>query len=210
MAVVMLPRYIRGIPDDTSIMILAAGCALFSVVVCIVSMLFGSIAAAVVTFIAVFSSVLYGLMYLSSLALRVENMELREQLLAKWEHRLQYEKERSGNQEATIKVRDDELKERDATVKKLTESIRFLDKQLQDIHDMVLCPIALAVPHDPVITSTGIMYSRGCFQRYNKKMGKVTCPLTFLPVKYVYEVRVIWQICQKFIELTKDGEKEWI
>ncbi len=208
MAVVMLPQYTRGTPDDKSVMILAAGCALFSVAVCFVSMLMGSIAAAVFTFVVLFISLLKGLMFLSNLVLRVENMELKEQLISRWERELQYEKKKSRAQEEMIKMRDDELKQLYATVENLTESVCFLSKQLKDIRDMVVCPIAYGVPLDPVITSTGIMYSHGCFEAYKKRMGKETCPMTCLPVKYVCKALVIKEICEKIIKLMNNGEIE--
>jgi hypothetical protein len=258
MAVVTLPQYTSGIPDDKSVVILATGCALFSVAVCFVSMLMGSIAAAVFTFVVLFITLLKVLMCLSNLALRVEDMELKEPLISKWERELQDEKKKSIKLEETIKVRDDELKEcdatvakltewvhvlgkdlgqrdatvkeltdaivekqkewvhflgkelgqRDATVKKLTDSVRFLGKQLEDIRDMVVCPIARNVPRDPVITSTGIMYSHDSFEAYKERMGRETCPMTSLPVTCVYKVPALKQICEKIIELMKNGENE--
>jgi hypothetical protein len=68
---------------------------------------------------------------------------------------------------------------------------------LGEIIRCLVCPIAFEVPVDPVISSTGIMYSREHLNKHFQYSKSQICPLTNRNILWQVKALVISEICKK-------------
>ena len=71
-------------------------------------------------------------------------------------------------------------------------------KLLIDIVGWLQCPITHEVPDDPVITSTGILYSSAYLNEHFRTSDSKDCPFTRQPIRWAAKVYGVVKICKMF------------
>ena len=133
-----------GIPEEeTCLKVIALVSTLSAIAVCLVGALFGHAAATLFTFVALFLAGIYLVRLLYGLAVRIEELT----------HKVNDLKNREW--------RHEEEKKRQRKLKFETAAAMILDR----LGDIFTCPILFDTPDDPVLTSTGMLYSMEKLQK---------------------------------------------
>ena len=77
---------------------------------------------------------------------------------------------------------------------------------LDQLGDIVKCPILLDTPDDPVLTSTGMLYSMETLQQWFREKDSTLCPMTRAPIRWCVRVFAIKQICDKIKAMKRETE----
>ena len=182
-----------GFPNDENFIYLAKLCGIFAILIFFVSTLFGSsILTALVVFITSFSAGAWLILALRNLVYHVNDLEYREMVVKEKEEKLKRER---LYLDETIQVR---LKHAQMQVQYTfvgEESTHT--KLLSEFIPILTCPIMLEVPNDPVMTSTGQIYSSKALARNHAVTQKNACPLTRQQIKWTHAAVPITQLCQK-------------
>ena len=100
----------------------------------------------------------------------------------------------------------DKLDEYSEVIKKLKESVCHYKNFLSDISDIFICPISLGIPSDPIVSSTGIIYSQESIGTFKTLFLGVVCPVTNRVIMHFYKSLAVKQACEKLIEFENAKE----
>jgi hypothetical protein len=78
-------------------------------------------------------------------------------------------------------------------------------KAVEDIIMALTCPIAFEVPKDPVVSSSGVVYSHSCLLRHFTHTGSRTCPLANTRINRCIKALPVTEICNKLRELEAEN-----
>ena len=175
---------IRVPEEETCLKVIALVSTLSAIAVCLVGVLFGHAAATLFTFVALFLAGIYLVRLLYGLAVRIEELT----------HKVNDLKNREW--------RHEEEKKRQRKLKFETAAAMILDR----FGDIFTCPILFDTPDDPVLTSTGMLYSMEKLQKCFRTQNSTLCPMTHAPIIWYVHVFAIKQICDQIKAMKKETE----
>ena len=79
----------------------------------------------------------------------------------------------------------------------VTKDDSVCTKVMGEIVMALTCPIALDLPEDPVVSSTGIVYSSALLKRHFNHTRSQTCPITNTPMAWYAKALPVTEICEK-------------
>jgi len=194
----------NGNPDYKSIAFVLVISGIFAMIIYTVSQLSGSSAlTAMVAFTIPFSAGMWMLVIMRGLLQRIEQLDCREKTVAYQKRYLAHATSRVLKEQANIY----EQMETKRFHQWIEASLRMKYKVagdestcttlLGEIIRCLVCPIAFEVPVDPVISSTGIVYSRKHLNKHFQYSKSQICPLTNRNILWQVKALAISEICKK-------------
>jgi hypothetical protein len=155
----------------------------------LVSRFLGSLCAALVVFLALFS---VGVFVVNALLERDRSL---------WRHEINSQRWRAN----TMRMHECEMRAHE-----LDSETRVL-ALLNELGELLACPILCAVPEDPVVSDTGFIFSSAQLERlwHSHIDGRPVCPMTRAPLGRATIVRSLRQLCKK-LNAERAGSEEKI
>lgn len=74
--------------------------------------------------------------------------------------------------------------------------------------DLVMCPLSFEIPPDPVVTNTGLIFSKRWLYRYFKQFNTRICPLTKAPIHWWAGSFPIRELCAELNCMAAMAERD--
>jgi hypothetical protein len=172
-----------GIPEEeTCLKFIALVSSLSAIAVCLVGALFGHAAVTLFTFVALFLAGIYLVRLIYGLSVQIDELtrKVHNLMNREWRH--------------------EEEKKRNRRLKFVTATAMILDQ----FGDIFKCPILFDTPDDPVLTSTGMLYSKEKLREWFLTQNSTLCPMTKAPIKWYVHVFAIKQVCDLINEMKEE------
>jgi hypothetical protein len=146
----------------------------------------GSLAAAIATFITLCWAGANVLMFVECQHVRLQTIEFRERQI-----------------KAVMQL----IQQRNTQLHYLINLCDTVITEINRLNSIMTCPISLAIPSDPVVASSGIMFSEKMIRSHFNVSKAMKCPMTFKHIDWTGESIPLKQTCELLLNLEGTVDK---